>query len=120
MSPQDQEKFIKEMYQVLFAEADADKIPNYCTPDFVEENNYDVLDYDTFVAHVNSLSGNSGEVTFDIDFIVNVPGQVVIRTQVNVDDRISGAPPISLLISYWQFAEDGRVNYCKEVQYDGV
>lgn len=41
----------------------------------------------------------------------------VISTIVDMETKIKGAPPTSLLISYWQFNDAGLVNYCKEVEY---
>ena len=117
MTLKEQEEFIIDMYADLFHDADATKVPKYCSKDFVEENNYDVLDYDAMVAHVEEIGTRSAQGIFDIEFIVNVPGQVVIRTIVTVTDQIEGAPPVSLLISYWQFNDEGKVNYCKEVEY---
>ena len=117
MTTQEQENFILRMYHDLFREASTDKISEYCAPDFVEENNYDVLDYGTFVQHVEAISEQTDKASFDLEFIVNIPGQVVVRALVYLDDQIKGAPPASLLISYWQFNEQGKVNYCKEVEY---
>lgn len=117
MNSQQQEKFIRDMYQDLFHDANVEKIPTYCAPNFVEDNNYDVLDYDAFVAHVKDVASRPVKAVFDIEFIVNIPGQVVIRTIVNAEDQIKGVPPISLLISYWQFNKDGLVDYCKEVEH---
>lgn len=118
MTPQEQESFIKKLYQDLFRNTDVKKVPTYCAPDFIKENNYDVSDYKDFVAHVEDLSTKDGTPIFDIEFIVNVPKQVVIRTIVNMEDKIKGAPPSSLLMSYWQFNNDGLIDYCKEVEFE--
>ena len=117
MTPEQQQAFIEKMYQDLFTDALVDKIPDYCSADFVEENNYDVLDYEAFVAHIEDLAQRDHKARFEFDYLVNVPGQVVIRTLVYLDKQIAGAPPSSLLISYWQFNEQGKVNYCKEVEH---
>ena len=118
MTPQDQEQFILKMYQDLFRDTDVSKIPDYCAKDFIKENNYDISDYDAFVAHVKDLSTKDGTPIFNIEFIINDPKKVVIRTIVDMEAKIKGAPPASLLISYWQFNDDGLVNYCKEVEYE--
>ena len=117
MTPEQQANFIERMYNDLFREADVSKVSEYCSADFVEENNYDILDYNAFVQHVDNLSEQSDKVSFEFDYLVNIPGKVVFRCIVNVDGRIAGAPPASLLISYWQFNDEGKVNYCKEVEY---
>jgi len=117
MTPKQQEVFIKNMYEDLFRNANVNKVPNYCASDFVEENNYDILNYNTFIKHIEAIGKQDEKASFDIEFTVNVPRQVVIRTIVNLDNQIKGAPPISLLISYWQFNKEGLVNYCKEVEY---
>ena len=116
MTLQEQETFINNMYSDLFVNTDLSKIPNYCAVDFVKENNYDVSNYQGFVDHIKELKDSCQKVSFDIEFIVNVPKQVVIRTLVRKDDQIQGAPPISLLISYWQFNDAGLIDYCKEVE----
>ena len=115
MTLENQKDFILRMYAHLFQNTDVDKIPTYCASNFMKDNNYDVSDYDDFVAHIKDLQTKE-KVTFNIEFIVNVPGQVVIRTLVYKADQIKGAAPISLLMSYWQFNEDGLIDYCKEVE----
>ncbi len=117
MKPQEQEQFILNMYDDLFVKTDVDKIPAYCAPNFIKENNYDVSDYNGFVAHIKDLQTKDGTPKFNIEFIINDPGKVVIRTIVDLEDQIAGAPPTSLLISYWQFNEDGLTDYCKEVEF---
>lgn len=117
MTAQAQEKFILNMYEDLFVKTAVQKIPDYCSKDFIKENNYDVSDYDDFIAHIEDLKSKDGTPHFHIEFIINDSQKVVIRTIVNMVDTIKGAPPTSLLISYWQFNEDGLVNYCKEVEY---
>ena len=42
MTPPEQEQFILTMYDDLFVKTDVDKIPDYCAPNFIKENNYDV------------------------------------------------------------------------------
>jgi hypothetical protein len=116
MTPKEQEQFILTMYDDLFVKTDADKVPDYCAPEFIKENNYDISDYDDFVTHIKDLQTKDGTPKFNIEFIINDPQKVVIRTIVDLEDKITGAPPTSLLISYWQFNEDGLVNYCKEVE----
>ena len=118
MTLQEQEKFILTMYEDLFVKTDVQKIPDYCSKDFIKENNYDVSNYDDFIAHIEDLKTKDGTPRFNIEFIINDPQKVVIRTIVNIEDTIKGAPPTSLLISYWQFNEDGLVSYCKEVEYE--
>ena len=115
MTPEQQQEFIENMYQDLFQNPDPDKIPDYCASNFMKDNNYDVSDYDAFVAHVKDLT-TKDKVTFDIEYVVNVPKQVVIRTLVYKADQIKGAAPVSLLISYWQFNDDGLIDYCMEVE----
>jgi hypothetical protein len=116
MSPKEQETLIRNMYADIFQNGDLDKLKTYFSDDFVEDNNYDVLDYDSFVEHVKDIGSRQDRAKFDIEFLVNVPGQVVIRTIVTYADQIAGAPPLSLLISYWQINEQGLVSLCKEVE----
>lgn len=116
MTLQEQESFINSMYNDLFINTDVSKIPNYCASNFVKENNYDISDYQEFAAHVQDLHNSGEQVSFGIEFIVNVPKQVVMRTIVHKENQISGAPPLSLLISYWQFNDKGLIDYCKEVE----
>lgn len=104
------------MYNDLFVNTDVTKIPHYCASNFVKENNYDISDYQGFVAHVKALHDSGEQVSFNIEFIVNLPKQVVMRTIVYKENQIEGAPPISLLISYWQFNDAGLIDYCKEVE----
>ncbi len=118
MTTHEQEAFINQMYIDIFQQADLKKIPKYFSADFVEDNNYDVLDHPAFVAHVEELSKRSVKAKFNIEFLVNVPGQVVIRTLVYSEDQIDGAPPLALLISYWGFNSEGLVNRCIEVEHD--
>lgn len=115
LSPKEQKDFILNMYKDLFQDTDVSKIPDYCSPDFVKENNYDISDYKEFVTHVEDLKTKS-KVDFNIEFIINVPGQILIRTIVNDATQIKGSAPLSLLISYWQFNDEGLINYCKEVE----
>lgn len=117
MTPPEQEQFILTMYDDLFVKTDVDKIPDYCAPNFIKENNYDVSNYDGFVEHIKDLQTKDGTPKFNIEFIINDPKKVVIRTIVDLEDKIKGAPPTSLLISYWQFNDHGLVDYCKEVEY---
>ena len=115
MTLENQKDFILRMYTDLFQNTDVDKIPTYCASNFKKDNNYDVSDYDDFVAHIKDLQTKE-KVTFHIEFIINVPGQVLIRTLVYKADQIKGAAPISLLMSYWQFNDAGLIDYCKEVE----
>ena len=119
MTPQEQEQFILKMYDDLFVKTDVDKIATYCAPNFMKENNYDVSDYDGFVNHIKDLQTKEGTPRFRIEFIINDPKKVVMRTIVNFEDKIEGAPPTSLLISYWQFDDHDLIDYCKEVEYAG-
>ncbi len=116
MTSQEQEKLIRDMYTDIFQNADLDKLKTYFSDDFVEDNNYDVLDYKTFVEHVKSLGEHEDKAKFDLEFIVNVPGQVVVRTIVSYADQIAGSPPFSLLISYWGINKQGLVDRCIEVE----
>lgn len=116
MSPKEQEILIRNMYSDIFQNGDLDKLKTYFSDDFVEDNNYDVLDYDSFVEHVKDIGSRPDQAKFDIEFLVNIPGKVVIRTIVTYADQIAGAPPLSLLISYWQINQQGLVNRCKEVE----
>lgn len=115
LSPKEQENFILEMYTDLFQNPDSSKVPDYCSSDFIKENNYDVSDYDDFIAHVDDLK-SKGKVNFNIEFIINVPGKVLIRTIVNNATQIKGSAPLSLLMSYWQFNDKGLIDYCKEIE----
>lgn len=116
MNTKEQEVFITNMYTDIFQNADQNKLKTYFSSDFVEDNNYDVLDYKTFVEHVKDIGSRSDKAKFNLEFIVNVPGQVVVRTIVTYADQIAGAPPISLLISYWQINEQNLVSRCIEVE----
>ena len=62
MKPQEQEQFILNMYDDLFVKTDVDKIPAYCAPNFIKENNYDVSDYNGFVAHIKDLQTKDGKI----------------------------------------------------------
>lgn len=115
LSAKEQENFILSMYKDLFQDADSTKVPDYCAPNFIKENNYDISDYTEFVAHVEDLK-TKGKASFNIEFIINVPGQVLIRTIVNDATQIKGSAPLSLLMSYWQFNEKGLIDYCKEIE----
>ncbi len=117
MNPVEQEKFIKQMYVDIFQNTEVEKISKYYSKDFVKENNYDISDYKAFVEHVKDLSTGS-KAKFNLEFLVNVPNKVVVRTIVNSVNQIAGAPPIALLISYWQINDDGLINYCKEIEGD--
>lgn len=118
MTPKEQEQFILNIYEDLFVKTNVDKIPVYCAPNFIKENNYDVSNYEGFVAPIKDLQTKDGTPKFNIEFIINDPQKVVMRTIVDLEDKIPGAPPTSLLISYWQFNQDGLVDYCKEVEYE--
>jgi len=115
MTPTEQEAFIREVYKEIFEADKVELIGKYFADDFVEENNYDILTYKDFVAHVEDISGGPS-VSIDLEFIVNVPGQVVVRAIVNETGQIKGAPPMSLLISYWEINKEGKLSYCKEVE----
>lgn len=116
MNPKEQEALIRDMYTDIFQNADQDKLKTYFSNDFVEDNNYDVLDYKTFVEHVAEIGSRSEKAKFDLEFIVNVPGQVLVRTIVTYADQIAGAPPLSLLMSYWEINKQGLVSRCIEVE----
>lgn len=116
LSPKEQKDFILAMYQDLFKDTDATKLPDYCASNFIKENNYDISNYDEFVDHVKDLHTKDAHVNFDIEFIINVPGQVLIRTIVKNGTQIDGSPPLSLLMSYWQFNKEGLTDYCKEIE----
>lgn len=117
MTPEQQANLVLNLYNDIFTNADLSKFDQYFTDDFVEDNNYDVLDHDSMIAHIQDLASREDKAKFDIEFIVNVPGQVVIRTIVTYADQIQGAPPLSLLVSYWGITEDGKFNRCIEVEY---
>lgn len=117
MRPSEQEKFINQMYIDIFQNTNVDKIPEYFAEDYVKDNNYDISDYEAFVAHIKDLKEQSTKANFDLEYIVNIPTKVVVRTIVSNADQIAGSPPLALLISYWQFNDDGLINYCKEVEY---
>ncbi|MCE7990869.1 MAG: nuclear transport factor 2 family protein [Roseivirga sp.] len=116
MTPEQQEALITNMYTDIFQNADLDKLKTYFSDDFVEDNNYDVLDYKTFVEHVKDIGSHPDKAKFDLEFIVNVPGKVVVRTIVTYADQIAGSPPLSLLMSYWAINEQGLVSRCIEVE----
>lgn len=116
MSPEEQKTLITNMYTDIFQNADLDKLKTYFSDDFVEDNNYDVLDYKTFVEHVKSLGEHPEKAKFNLEFVVNVPGQVVVRTIVSYADQIAGSPPFSLLLSYYAINEQGLVSRCIEVE----
>ena len=116
MTLENQKEFILMMYTDLFQNTDVDKISTYCAPDFKKDNNYDMTNYDEFVDHIKDLKSTNEKVRFDIEFIINVPGQILIRTLVYKASQIQGASPISLLMSYWQFNDSGLIDYCKEVE----
>ena len=119
MNTQEQEKFIVDMYKDIFQNADMDKFNDYFSKDFVEDNNYDVLDHATMMEHVKEIGTRPEKAKFDLEFIVNEPRKVVVRTIVTYADQIAGAAPLSLLISYWGFNEEGKINRCIEVEYPG-
>jgi hypothetical protein len=116
MTLQEQESFINSLYNDLFVNTDVSKIPNYCASNFVKQNNYDISNYQDFVTHVQDLHDKGEQVSFQMEFLVNVPKKVVLRVIVHKENQITGAPPLSLLISYWQFDNDGLIDYCKEVE----
>lgn len=116
MTTELQEILITNMYTDIFQNADLDKLETYFSDDFIEDNNYDVLDYKTFVEHVKDIGSHPDKAKFDLEFIVNVPGQVVVRTIVSYADQIAGSPPFSLLMSYWGINEQGLVSRCIEVE----
>ena len=117
MTPEQQAELVLNLYNDIFTNADLNKFDQYFTEDFVEDNNYDVLDHSSMIAHIKDLASREDKAKFDIEFIVNVPGQVVIRTIVTYLDQIQGAPPLSLLVSYWGITEDGKFNRCIEVEH---
>ena len=117
MTLAEQEKLINQMYIDIFHKVEVDKIQEYFASDFIKENNYDISDYDAFVDHVKELK-DGPEAKFDLEYLVNIPAKVVVRTIVSLTDQIEGSPPVGLLISYWQFNEDGLINYCKEVEFE--
>lgn len=119
MEPKAQETLIKNLYTDIFQNADLEKFNDYFSEDFVEDNNYDVLDHATMIEHVKEVGERPEKAKFDLEFIVNVPGQVVVRTIVTYADQIQGAPPLSLLISYWGINSAGKIDRCIEVEYPG-
>ncbi len=119
MDPKTQETLIKNLYADIFQDADIEKFNDYFSKDFVEDNNYDVLDHATMIEHVKEVGTRPEKAKFDLEFIVNVPGQVVVRTIVTYADQIAGAPPLSLLISYWGINKEGKIDRCIEVEYPG-
>ena len=115
MNADQQKEFIENMYRDLFQNPDPSKVTTYCASNFMKDNNYDVSNYDEFVAHVKDLT-TKDKVTFDIEYIINTPKQILIRTLVYKANQIKGSAPISLLMSYWQFNDSGLIDYCKEVE----
>ncbi len=116
MSPQEQEEFVRQMYTDIFERCNYDNLSNYFTAEFVEENNYDILEYEAFEQHIKAL-GDSPAVRIHLEFLVNVPRQVVVRAIVNEVEQIKGAPPVSLVMSHWKFDNDGMIEYCREVEH---
>lgn len=116
MTPQEQEDFIRQVYTDIFERCNYENIPNYFSAEFVEENNYDILRYEAFEQHVKSL-GDSPPVKIDLEFLINVPRNVVLRANVSELEQIKGAPPVSLVMSHWRFDNDGVLDYCKEVEH---
>ena len=119
MEPKAQDTLIKNLYTDIFQNADLEKFNDYFSEDFVEDNNYDVLDHAAMIEHVKEVGERPEKAKFDLEFIVNVPGKVVVRTIVTYADQIQGAPPLSLLISYWGINSDGKIDRCIEVEYPG-
>ena len=117
MDAKAQETLICNLYTDIFQNAELEKFNDYFTEDFVEDNNYDILDHATMIDHVKDIGSRPEKARFDLEFVVNVPGQVVVRTLVSYADQIQGAPPFSLLLSYWGITEDGKINRCIEVEY---
>lgn len=107
--------FIEKMYSEIFQNVEIEKIPNFFSKDFFEENNYEKLNYDEFLIHVEKLK-NSEKVKFEIEFLVNEPFKVVVRVFVYSTSQILKSAPISLLISYWHFNTYGLIDFCKEVE----
>jgi len=119
MDPKAQEALITNLYKDIFQDANLEQFNDYFSEDFLEDNNYDVLDHATMIEHVKDIGQRDEKAKFDLEFVVNVPGQVVVRTIVTFADQIQGAPPFSLLLSYWGINEAGKINRCIEVEYSG-
>ena len=119
MDPKAQETLIRNLYTDIFQNAELEKFNDYFSEDFLEDNNFDVLDHAVMIEHVKEIGQRPDKAKFDLEFVVNVPGQVVVRTIVTYADQIQGAPPLSLLLSYWGINDAGKINRCIEVEYSG-
>ena len=114
MSEPSRQELITNLYNDVFAEANPVNVAKYFAKNYIQQTNYDVLDFHDFIEHVKSLQ-DGPRVSFKLEFLVDTPEKVVVRTLVIEDKQIPGAPPLGLLISLWEFNEEGLINKCYEV-----
>lgn len=114
MSTSSRQQLLTTIYKEVFQDANPAKVHEYFSSDYVQDTNYDVLDHQDFVEHVKSLQ-TGPKVSFKLEFLVDTPEKVVVRTLVLEDKQISGAPPLAMLISVWEFNEEDKICRCWEV-----
>lgn len=116
MNTQKQKEYIDKMYDELFHKTLVSKVSDYCSRDFTKLNNYDSSDYDDFVDHIKTLSESPDSAIFRLEYVVNIPGKVVLRAEVFIDKSPEGNTPDSLLMSYWSIDENNKISSCIEVE----
>ena len=92
MSEPSRQELITNLYNDVFAEANPVNVAKYFAKNYIQQTNYDVLDFHDFIEHVKSLQ-DGPRVSFKLEFLVDTPEKVVVRTLVIEDKQIPGAPP---------------------------